>query len=81
MKKNYHLSDFLILIIILTTNLGAIYYFRSFSAAKSFFSLFLALTYILWGILHHYRDRDLSMKIILEYAGFGFLIALLLITF
>lgn len=81
MKKNHHLSDFLILIILLTINLGAIYYFRSFPAAKNFFSLFLAFTYLLWGILHHYRDRDLSLKIILEYAGFGFLIAILLITF
>lgn len=37
-----------------------------------------ALIYILWGVFHHYRIRNLRFKIMLEYvlvASFGLIVA------
>ena len=44
--------------------------------------VFIALSYVLWGILHHLLNHDLSSKIVIEYVligSFGLAVVLFLL--
>lgn len=70
-------THYLVLLFILFFGALAFFYFRQFPQAQ-ILSVFLTATfYVLWGIVHHYLQKDLHLRIILEYlavAIFGFLI-------
>lgn len=40
--------------------------------------IYMAISYITWGILHHSRTKDLHIKIVVEYILFAIIAVLLL---
>jgi len=72
-----HLGHYLVLLFILSFGGVAFFYFKRFPQAQMV-SLFLTASfYVLWGIVHHFLEGDLHLRIILEYASvalLGFLI-------
>ena len=72
-----HFGHYLALLFILTFGLFAFFYFDRFPQVQ-IISVFLTATFfILWGIIHHYLEGDLHLRIIAEYAAvaiLGFLI-------
>lgn len=59
--------DFLVLGLVLI--LGGIFFINaSHSLYRQKVSLvFTALAYIVWGVVHHWRQDDLNLKIVVEY--------------
>lgn len=72
-----HLGHYLVLLFILSFGAFAFVYFQRFPQSQ-IVSLFLTASfYVLWGIIHHYLEGDLHLRIIFEYlavALLGFLI-------
>lgn len=68
-----HINHYLALLTIFAFGL---YFFLSFGynrILQSWVVIALSLAYFLWGVTHHYLEKDLHGKIVVEY----FLIALL----
>jgi len=77
------LGHYLVLLFILTFGAVAFFYFQRYPQAQ-IVSLFLTASfYVLWGIVHHYLEGNLHIRIILEYAAvavLGFVILWTMIT-
>ena len=77
------LGHYLVLLFILTFGTVAFFYFQRYPQAQ-IVSLFLTASfYVLWGIVHHYLEGNLHIRIILEYAAvavLGFVILWTMIT-
>lgn len=68
-----HSQHYLVLLVILNLGIGLFYFFRFNPIYQVMIVLATSLTYVLWGIIHHWLEGDLHLKIVLEY----FLLALL----
>jgi hypothetical protein len=72
-----HFGHYLALFFILAFGVGALVFFQR-TPQMQIVSLFLTSTfYVLWGIVHHYLEGDLHIKVVVEYATIamlGFLI-------
>ena len=70
-------GHYLALLFILVFGVGALVYFQRMPQMQ-IVSLFLTASfYVLWGIIHHYLEDDLHIKVVVEYATvamLGFLI-------
>jgi len=69
-KLEKHTGHYLSLITILGVGFAILF----FSSDRSFQMLSLTLTvffYVLWGIIHHYLNHDLTAKIVVEYSLMG----------
>ncbi|HUV71554.1 MAG TPA: hypothetical protein VMW25_00960 [Clostridia bacterium] len=80
-KANF--SHYLVLLFILGSGLVAFFYFQRFPQAQIVSAFLTASFYVFWGIVHHYLEGDLHLRIILEYLGvalLGFLILLTLVN-
>ncbi|MEK7565587.1 MAG: hypothetical protein AAB506_00905 [Patescibacteria group bacterium] len=73
--------DFILLAIILSLGLYGLYYFRFLIQSQIIISLFLGLAYIFWGIFHHWCQKDLHPKVVLEYIAISVLVVFILIIF
>lgn len=72
-----HLGHYLVLLFILTFGCLAFFYFKRFPQVQIVSVFLTASFYVLWGVVHHYLDGDLHIRIILEYVAvalLGFLI-------
>lgn len=72
-----HSSHYLSLIFILFCGGLAFVFFQRVPQIQIISLFFTASFYVLWGIIHHYLEGDLHIRIILEYlsvALLGFLI-------
>lgn len=58
---------YFVLLIILALSGVAFFYFRYFRSVQIIISLLTGLVYVLWGLIHHYYEGDLHLKIVLEY--------------
>ncbi len=78
-----HSGHYLVLVFILIFGALAFLYYQRFPQAQ-IVSLFLTASfYVLWGIIHHYLEGDLHLRIILEYVAvalLGFLVLFSLIN-
>lgn len=72
-----HFGHYLALVFILAFGVGALIFFQRIPQMQ-IISLFLTTCfYVFWGIVHHYLEGDLHLRIVLEYAAvaiLGFLI-------
>lgn len=78
-----HFSHYLVLLFILLTGLAAFFYFQRFPQAQIVSAFLTASFYVFWGIVHHYLEEDLHLRIVFEYAAvalLGFLILLALVS-
>lgn len=78
MKKisNYYL----VLLVIL--NFGALmFYLLRFNPVYQMWVMVLtSLAYVLWGMIHHFLEEDLHLKVILEYVLIAMLVNLVVMT-
>ncbi len=72
-----HFGHYLVLLFILTFGAFAFFYFQRHPQAQTVSIFLTASFYVLWGIIHHYLEGNLHIRIIFEYlavALLGFLI-------
>jgi uncharacterized protein YqhQ len=72
-----HFSHYLVLFLILVLGVVSFVYFRRIPQAQIYSVFLTALFYTLWGIIHHYLEGDLHIRVVLEYFALsilGFLI-------
>lgn len=76
-----HGLDFLLLAGIIALGLGGILYFRFDVASQIAIVLLMCALYVFWGVFHHYHEKSLLGKVVLEYVAMAALIAFILILF
>jgi len=69
-KLHKHTYHYILLSLILLTGLIA-FFTTSEKSLRFFIGVFIAMSYTLWGIFHHYFDKDLNWKIVVEYSSFA----------
>lgn len=67
----HHLFHYAILISIFLGGITMFILYRAFPYVQLLVGTTTAVSYIVWGIVHHYIDEDLSLKIIMEYLSIG----------
>ncbi|MBI2029717.1 hypothetical protein HYT02_04830 [Candidatus Gottesmanbacteria bacterium] len=75
---SHHIFHYLVLTIILVGGLTAFFSFRNYPVIQFLIGIGISLTYVLWGIIHHYIDRDLSIKIVIEFAVIAVFVIIIL---
>ncbi len=68
------LEHYLVLLGILGAGAGVFLYFRHERQLQLIAMIVTALGYFLWGMVHHYLNRDLNKSVVIEYtlvAGFA----------
>ena len=72
-----HSLDYLVLIAILLFGIILYIFFKNDVVMQRLIAASIALSYILWGIIHHHHADKITTKIVLEYilvAVLGFLV-------
>ena len=72
-----HFGHYLALVFILTFGIGALLFFQRTPQMQIISAFLTASFYVLWGIVHHYVEKDLQIRVVIEYimvALLGFLI-------
>lgn len=67
-----HFSHYLVLLVILNFGVGFFYLFKSDPGLRTLVVLTVGAAYVFWGIIHHWLEGDLHLKVAVEY----FLVAL-----
>jgi len=85
MKKTHHVIrhtiDYLLLLTIISLGFGGLIYFRFDLAAQVADIILMSIFYVLWGVLHHHHDNNLTGSIVLEYVAMSALVSFVLIIF
>ena len=76
-----HAVDYFLLLVIISFGLGGLFYFRFDFAAEVAAISIMAIFDILWGVLHHYHDKNLTGSVALEYTAIAALVSFILIVF
>lgn len=74
---HYPLHYFMLLCLQLI-GLWAIFWFSASPVHQFLATLYMAVSYVGWGIIHHMKSHDLHPKIVAEYCLFGIMGVLLL---
>jgi len=72
-----HLGHYLALVFILAFGVGALVFFQRTPQMQIISAFLTACFYVLWGVVHHYIEKDLHIRVVIEYitvALLGFLI-------
>lgn len=59
--------DYFLLLTIISSGLVSFFLFSFDKTLRLTIVLITALAYFLWGMLHHWRNKDLNLRIVLEY--------------
>lgn len=78
--KKHHIFHFILLMIILAMGCSLIMALRFHIKEQIYTVLGIAAFYVIWGIMHHEREKDLHPKIILEYVCMALLGSTVLIS-
>ena len=74
MKKPLRsIVDYLLLTIIVSLAVVAILFFNGNNFIQQIIIVALSILYIVWGILHHLKEKNLQARIVLEYVLFALL--------
>ena len=68
-----HPIDFSCLAAIFLVGLAAFFSFSHLPEIQKTIVVFTGLGYFFWGIVHHWQEGDLSLKVIIEYFVFAVL--------
>jgi len=80
MKKPIRsLLDYLLLTALVSIAIILTLYFNGNKLFQQVVVIGLSILYIVWGILHHLKEKTLQTQIILEYVLFGLLGSLIVI--
>jgi len=72
-----HFGHYLVLLFILVFGFAAFFYFSRFPQAQILSAFLTTSFYVIWGMIHHYLEGDLHIRVVAEYlaiALLGFLI-------
>ena len=72
-KLTKNLPHYLPLIGVFLASILALYIFSYDQMFQLAISASLAVSYVVWGVIHHYIHKDLCIEIIFEYLGVAFL--------
>ncbi len=75
-----HLTHYLVLLFILGFGGWAFFYFQRFPQAQIVSAFLTASFYVIWGIIHHYQEGDLHIRVVMEYLAMALLGFLILLT-
>lgn len=75
-----HIMHYAILATILIIGFGSILIFSSGKQIQLFLIVATTILYAFWGIIHHYMEDELNLKIVIEYILIALLIAIILLT-
>lgn len=74
MKKSVRsIFDYLILTFIVSLAIALILFFNGNHYYQQLIIIGLSILYIVWGILHHLKEKTLHSKVVLEYVLFALL--------
>jgi predicted membrane channel-forming protein YqfA (hemolysin III family) len=74
MKKPIRsLFDYLILTLLVSVAIILTLYFNGSKYYQQIIIIGLSILYIVWGILHHLKEKTLQARVMLEYVLFGLL--------
>ena len=79
MKKN-SVVNYSVLILILLGGIISFYAVGSNPLLQLMIGIVTSVSYVLWGIIHHYMDHSLHKKIVVEYLLIGAIAIVLLST-
>ena len=68
-----HIGHYFPIILILLVGVGGFVYFSYDRFVRFILVIALALSYLIWGVAHHYIHKDLSPSIVLEYVAYAVL--------
>ncbi|PIV00372.1 hypothetical protein COS54_03180 [Candidatus Shapirobacteria bacterium CG03_land_8_20_14_0_80_39_12] len=75
-----HLVHYLVLLFLLVSGGLSFFYFQRFSQAQIVSAFLTASFYVLWGVIHHYLEGDLHLRVVVEYMAVAILGFLVLFT-
>lgn len=67
-----HVIHYLILLLIIIVG-GTGFLWQTDKTVKFLLAVVVAAGYVGWGIIHHYLEKNLNLKIVLEYLFMGIL--------
>jgi len=73
MKKFKHWHHFIPLFGILSAGFIGFFIFSFNQVFQALIMIVMATSYVVWGLLHHYRHEDLHINVIVEYIAVSFL--------
>jgi len=80
MKKPVHnVLDYLILTLIVSVAIVFTLYFNGNKNYQQIVIIGLSILYIVWGMIHHLKEKTLQARIVLEYVLFSLLGCILII--
>lgn len=80
MKKPIRsILDYLILTLLVSAAIILVLYFNGNKFYQQIVIVALSILYIVWGILHHIKEKSIQARIVLEYVLFGLLGCILVI--
>lgn len=81
MKPSIYYMHFVVLVLILFGSIGSFLLLQGNHASQLVVGIVSAVSYVAWGIIHHALQKDLHVKIVVEYVLMGAIaIALLFIV-
>ncbi len=78
--QHHHLFHFVLLLAILALSIALIATFRYHPQEQIYIVLALGCFYVIWGAMHHDRERNLHPQILLEYIAIATLGSAILIS-
>lgn len=66
-RHSRSIIHFVILLVLLSLFSFLIIYFSGNIAVQALLVVLLSFNYLLWGVIHHLKTEDFSLKIMLEY--------------
>jgi hypothetical protein len=78
--KHIHILHYIVLAIILGAGLGAFLYASPDTALQFIVGIVIAVSYVIWGLIHHAIEKDLHQKVVVEYILIAAIAIVLLAT-
>lgn len=63
----HHTFHYIVLMMILIGGIFSFISFRNYPVLQLLIGVITCLLYFLWGVVHHFVDGNLSVKIVIEY--------------
>ncbi len=79
-NKDYKLIEYAILFVGVVAYAYLFWVFRHNNSARLLLTAEAVLFYILWGVIHHFLEKRLTVEIAFEYILIGFLTFLLVLV-
>lgn len=75
-----HSLHYLVLLTVIAIGFGSVFILSSDRNTQIFLGGLTALLYVFWGIIHHYMEDDLNIKIVVEYSLIAILSVVILFS-